>query len=182
MASYLVVSIGHVARAAPTAITEFSASLSGWPQTITPGPDGNVWFNVFDDNARAIGRITSEGTITEFTAGLEGIPDRLVSAPDGNLWFGVSNPPAIGRITPQGAITLQTGLRVNTAPKLILGPEGNFWFVSTPGVRPGVGRVTPSGTISQFDLPNYPMESSVGQTETSGSPTEKARARRSAES
>ena len=35
-----------------------------FPEDITLGPDGNVWFTEFSN--RKIGRVTPDGTITEF--------------------------------------------------------------------------------------------------------------------
>jgi streptogramin lyase len=148
----------QAARAAPTAITEFSDGITVNPHRITAGADGNLWFNAYGEGERAIGRITPGGEITEFTEGLEGFPGELVLRPDGDLWFGLSNPPAIGRIAPDGTITrFTTSIRTNTSPHdLALGPEGNLWFASTGGTRPSVGKVAPSGAITQFDLADYP--------------------------
>jgi virginiamycin B lyase len=52
---------------------------------------------------------------------------------------------AIGRITPSGDIVefalAQSGMPTGIA----LGPDGNVWFTD-----PGVGRITPTGTITLF--------------------------------
>lgn len=166
--SFFVLLLSGAATAAPTTISEFSAGLAGGaaPRHMTPGPDGNVWFTANGEDAggkiRAVGRIMADGSINEFTEGLEGgeLAD-IVAGPDGHLWFGIRGgnglPAAIGRVSVTGEVTRSKGLRVNTFPNdLAVGADGNIWFASTAGLRPGLGRITPSGTISQFDLPAYP--------------------------
>jgi streptogramin lyase len=161
---------------AANAITEFNAGLQAQalPNQITAGPDGNLWFT---EGAGAISRITPSGTITEFSTGLnpESRPSDIVAGPDGNLWFtdnegGAPGTPAIGRITTSGTITeFSTGLNQEDEPislqeprNLIVGPDGNLWFTdsnfSSTGNR-AIGRITPSGTITEFELPpdGYPL-------------------------
>ena len=69
----------------------------------------------------AIGRITPSGTITEFTAGLH---------PGGD---------------PNGSVPLA----------ITAGPDGNLWFTDKDSARQGglagaIGRITPSGQITEF--------------------------------
>src|SRR5450432_3836757 len=79
-----------VAAAAPAqTVTEFSAGItaSASPDSITAGPDGNLWFTEF--NANQIGRITPAGVVTEFSAGITAGsgPEFVTGGPDGNVWF-----------------------------------------------------------------------------------------------
>src|SRR5258707_4191592 len=116
----LLVACLALAAAAPGALadplgsmTDFSAGLNpgSRPGTITPGPDGNLWF-ADTGTQSAIGRITPTGTITQFHAGLNpgSLPGAIVAGPDGNLWFtDQTDPPAIGRIPPTGTIPEFTG-------------------------------------------------------------------------
>jgi streptogramin lyase len=93
----------------------------------------------------------------------------LTAGPDGNLWFIESSTSvgglAIGRITPSGAVTefpLPTGYGVEYG-SLTAGPDGNLWFEEAPiisgyhgstlGMISAIGRITPSGALSQFPLP-----------------------------
>jgi virginiamycin B lyase len=115
-------------------------------------------------------RITPAGVITNFLlpAG-DGSPGGLTVGPDGNLWFPENGDPGqtgrIGRITPTGVITdfaLPTaGIRSGA---LTVGPDGNLWFPENfptllippgyPLAGPGrIGRITPSGTITEFPFP-----------------------------
>jgi hypothetical protein len=68
-------------------ISEFATPTPySYPEVITSGPDGNLWFT--EQSANKIARATPDGSITEFpiqtpNAGLMGI----TAGPDGNLWF-----------------------------------------------------------------------------------------------
>ena len=89
--------------------------------------------------------------ITEFSSGLSAgdSPAAPVPGPDGNVWFLDSH--SIGRITPSGAISLFTkGLNPGSAPiDLVAGSDGNLWF-SDDGTTKAIGRITPSGTITEY--------------------------------
>ena len=64
-----------------------------FPQAITTGPDGALWFT--EAHANKIGRITTAGDITEYTVGFTATPYEIVVGPDGALWFGADT--GIGR-------------------------------------------------------------------------------------
>ena len=83
-------------------IDEVSLASGSGPNSITSGPDGNLWFTEVGKDA--IGRITTGGVVTEFTQGLPAnvTPNIITAGPDGNLWFTENGLSAIGRITPQG--------------------------------------------------------------------------------
>ncbi|MGD0839217.1 MAG: Virginiamycin B lyase [Polyangia bacterium] len=67
------------------------------PKSITPGPDGNLWFTDFVGSA--IGRVTPDGIFTRFPLPSSGSnPFAIVAGPDGNIWFTENY--KIGRITP----------------------------------------------------------------------------------
>jgi streptogramin lyase len=155
---------------AASSITEFSTGLSpnSHPSNITIGPDGNLWST---EPGGAIVKITPSGTITEYSTGLnpESQPFDIVAGPDGNLWF-TDDPfeggtPAIGRITPSGTITeFSSGVNQDSEPislsepqGITVGPDGNLWFSDAPfffeGQNSAIGRITPSGTITEFELP-----------------------------
>jgi streptogramin lyase len=149
-------------------VSEFSAGLAqGAAVTnLTAGPDGNVWFADNSDHP-AIGRITPSGEITEFV----GIPPREfpilegpAPGPDGNLWFSANEPTtAVERISPGGTITrFDAGLdrRAEFVGPFVAGSDGNVWFrVEKSASRrqrnpeigtTAIGRITPSGKISEF--------------------------------
>jgi virginiamycin B lyase len=152
-------------------ITEFSAGLS--PKSalgeIVAGADGNLWFNNFSTTA-AMGRITPQGAITEFGPGPAaggGAQAGPVLGPDGNVWFAIASFKSlgIGRITPLGEITGFGGLSPQTLSlgPFAAGPDGNVWFTArgreeydsqgkrvTSGYATAIGRVTPSGEVTEF--------------------------------
>jgi virginiamycin B lyase len=105
---------GTGTQAKPGTIIAFSVPTAGsYPNGITTGPDGNLWFTVdsVGDDSDRIGRITPSGSITEFffptvsDAKPHGNPGGITAGPDGNLWFTEQDGNQIGRITPGGAIT-----------------------------------------------------------------------------
>jgi streptogramin lyase len=133
----------------PTTTAGFPESANGmpdgFPDAITSGPDGNVWFTdgscsqgisfpVGMGNAACeIGRITPSDQITEFPVGAT-YPDAIAAGPDGNLWFtdsmtvtNGSEPVSIGRITPSGQVTkFSAGLGAHSVPGPAVGvPEMN---------------------------------------------------------
>jgi len=160
-----------VGRITPAGVvTEFPLpDPNSGPNGITSGPDGNLWFT---ENANRISRITPAGVITEFSAGLSpgANPVAITAGPDGNLWFTSWNNGAIGRITPAGVITeftegisnivvsiplpAATTRVMNGIYDIAAGPDGNLWF--TEAILNKVGRITPAGVVTEFDLPPGP--------------------------
>ncbi|MDX6720325.1 MAG: virginiamycin lyase [Solirubrobacteraceae bacterium] len=120
-----------------------------YPQSITLGPDGNMWFTDFEDQ---IGRVTPAGVITEFPVPAGSRPDDITRGPDGNVWFTSQETGKIGRITPSGVVTEFSLPNARSHPRgIVAGPDGNLWFTeSTEGV---IGRITPAGTVTEFHEP-----------------------------
>ncbi len=165
---------GKIGRITPTgSVTEFPLPTSlATLDSITAGPDGNLWFTEFVGVSvipgGKVGRITPTGSVTEFPLPTSTATHGSITAgPDGNLWFTETDPRGagpnvtIGRITPTGTVTefplpaSTTGLGSITA-----GPDGNLWFtemVSGPASPGGqivqIGRITPTGTVTEFPLP-----------------------------
>ncbi len=155
------------ALAAPAGMIE-EFDVGGWAYSLTPAPDGNLWFSFDRDPVRtgdtAIGRMTPAGKTTLFRAGLgpAGAPGALTVGPEGNLWFADDGrKPAIGRVTLAGAITeFSAGLGMKSHPgAIVTGPDGNLWFTDV-GNPPAIGRITPDGQITEFraglDPKSYP--------------------------
>jgi streptogramin lyase len=129
--------------------------------------DGSVWFT----GSGYIGRFAPDGSLTKFptpaSESSASFPEaEIVAGADGNLWFSASRSPlengsssgpstiTIDRITPAGAITEFdlpgiTGLVTHIAA----GPDGNIWFTAVNKV----GRISTSGQIAEFSLPQYYM-------------------------
>jgi streptogramin lyase len=111
-------------------VSEFAAGISGLPDGIAAGSDGNLWFTEFYGDR--IGRITPAGAVTEFSTGVStnSHPDGITAGADGNLWFTEFYGDRIGRITPAGAVTeFSTGIGAASKPDgIAAGPDGNLWF------------------------------------------------------
>lgn len=137
------------------------------PSSITPGPDGALWFTEWSKDK--IGRITVSGHITRWTLPTaEAGPTSIVAGPDGNLWFVETGIPKgqtidqIGRITPSGSITQ---VPINGHPYAITaGPDGNLWFTAVGPTGPEIGRASPGGTVAYIVLKDQglPAGATVG--------------------
>ena len=154
----------------------------------TPGPEGNLWFSDNEQKPAVVERITPSGTIERFEAGIDPRAEYVgpfAVGSDGNVWFrlekrrlaGSPNPEvnstAIGRITPGGKVTeFNDCLRPMpgfAGPNfLTLGPDRNVWFTTWPSGEPAhptrastpsIGRITPSGKITEFRLGLHPASS-----------------------
>src|SRR5439155_26521745 len=78
----------------------------------------------------------------------------ITAHPDGGLWvIGGGLNTKVGCFSTAGILTNLYSLPSGVDPNFITaGPDGNMWF--TEFVGGNVGRVTPSGTVTQFPLPN----------------------------
>ncbi len=148
------------------------------PDGITKGSDGNLWFT--ENAAGRIGRMTPAGVFTEFalpavpppaaspagTAGTTPDPTAITAGPDGALWFtGILG--VIGRITTAGVVTEfavpavppPAGSKPGTASTpvtptaIAAGSDGALWFTGVPGE---VGRISTTGVVTEFPIPEIP--------------------------
>jgi streptogramin lyase len=145
-----------------------------------PGAEGNLWFSA-NEPRPLVERITPAGVIERFGAGLDPRAEYVgpfATDADGNAWFRVQKRPprqhpnpeagltAIGRVTPAGRIT-EFDKCLRPMPDFAgpnfptLGPDGNVWFTTwqsgdgidvTRASTPSIGRITPSGRITEFRL------------------------------
>jgi len=82
-----------------TGLTYYTTGLTGEPDTITSGPDGNLYFGEF---AGVIGRITTKGVVTEYP--LPGNPGSnfpvlgICVGPDSDIWFANNAHAQVGRL------------------------------------------------------------------------------------
>ena len=147
------------------------------PTEITAGPDGALWFTGVPGD---VGRITTAGGVTEFpvpevpppagspagTASTPATLSAITTGPDGALWF-TGVPGEVGRMTMAGVVTEFTvpevpppagspaGIASITATlsAITIGPDGALWFTGVPGE---VGRITTTGVLSEFAVPDIP--------------------------
>jgi virginiamycin B lyase len=171
--------LGEIGRITPAGkFGRFSLpSSQAYPDGITSGPDGNLWFTETvnrgsKSSISKIGRISPSGTITEFPLSMLADSARYITAgPDGNLWFTIQSSKGsnavckIGRMTPQGAITIFTPGNLYIAGDITSGPDHNLWFSS--GYY--IGRITPAGKVSEFSLPGHDYSRATAGGITAGS-------------
>ena len=97
---------------------------------------------------------TQTGQMTEYPVSSYLAINSITAAPDGNLWFTEANSDngynAVGRITPRGIINEFPDSGGPTS--ITVGPDENLWY--TEGYGDGVGRITLTGTITHFPLPD----------------------------
>ena len=136
--------------------------VSGMPWSITPGPDGAMWF--LEKKPDRVGRVASSGVVTEFpfpaSIALPRTPEQIVAGADGNLWLsegGLCFGGSMWRVSPAGAFK-EFPLPDSLVPTAVTrGPDGNVWFravacgLSNP-LDGKIGRITPSGAILLFSL------------------------------
>ena len=182
LSAFALLSSLDVSGAAPSgAVTQFSVPSSlGVPSSITPGPDGALWFAA----SNGIGRVTTQGSVSivlpqvVVSGGnvISRVPTAITTGPDGALWFTDSEDVtssashsqfhAISRISIAGVVTdyplpVPTCACTQTvADNITAGPDGALWFTATesstanPGTSYGlIGRITTTGAISEFSLP-----------------------------
>lgn len=139
----------HVARITPDGvITEFLTPTISFPIDITPGPDGKIWFS--EGAVGQIAFITPSGHIEEIPFSPSGAAAGIVTGPDGNIWFTDLIGNSIWRL--DLATRVFTSFPVPTPDSfpndITVGADGNLWF--TEGAVGKIGRITPSGVITEF--------------------------------
>ncbi|HSX07512.1 MAG TPA: ATP-binding protein [Candidatus Saccharimonadales bacterium] len=149
----------QIGRITPTGtITEFAipTSASG-PGDITAGPDGNVWFAEYSGSQ--VAKITPSGVVTEYPVSAAVL--NVTLGPDGNIWFAEQGG-TIGKMTTSGVATTYTST-ATTISSLAPGPDGNVWFTDSNNDK--IGRITPTGTITEFPVTtanSYPLGVTAG--------------------
>jgi streptogramin lyase len=126
---------------------------AGSADSLTAGPDGNMWVIVpRSDDQQAIVKVTTSGTMTTYHASCAtGTFGGIATGPDGNIWFGIGAP-MIGRITPAGQSTCYP--TTGSTYAVAAGPDGNVWFSESALSGQYLGKITPSGTLTEYSEPN----------------------------
>lgn len=115
--------------------------------TVSTGPTAvDACSNTPPDVGNAFVRIVCKG----ITPGSQAYV--IATGPDGNLWFTEYNGPRIGRFDVAAQTATEFGPLKAPATSITAGPDGNVWFVeSSPYTSSSlIGRVTPSGQITEF--------------------------------
>lgn len=134
-------------QAQKTTITEFATpSAASLPQGVDIGSNGDIWYA--ETSAGKIAVQHANHTSAEFTVPNSGQPFILKVAADG-IWFTDSGTHAIGYLNPNTGSIKEYPIPSGASPFFIqLAPDGSKWF----SVTAGVGRLSPSGTITEWDV------------------------------
>lgn len=135
------------------------------PNSITVGPDNNLWFTWGDTPAfsngigppgSAFGRMTVAGAVTEFelpTPASE--PTSVVVGPDGNLWITEFQVGKIARVTKEGVTTGEFPIPTSGGQPLTIASDpdaGVLWFTDESSNE--IGRISTAGTNAvEFPIP-----------------------------
>jgi streptogramin lyase len=150
---------------------EYTIPTSGaTPWGIAVGPDDNIWFaeqGTGEDIINKVGTVVAtgpdKGLITEYE--LEPcacFPIGITTGPDGNLWateelgnFDGNAYGTVDRVSPAGEVTRfpvdpdEPSLPGYPAP----GPDGNVWFGEFSSDRHKIGKITPTGMVTEYTVP-----------------------------
>ncbi|HEY1429947.1 MAG TPA: hypothetical protein VGF18_10260, partial [Candidatus Tumulicola sp.] len=120
-----------------------------FPLDITRGPDGAMWF--VEEAVGKIGRIAPDGAVKEFVVGDSRThPTALITGPDKAIWFTEVGTNKIGRLTADGKVRHFSAGGGTMTGDITTAIDNSFWF----GKRAAVTRMTTSGVLKEFKLPN----------------------------
>jgi len=120
-----------------------------YPLDITRGPDGAMWF--VESKAGKIGRIAPDGKIQEFRTGDSASrPTALITGSDKAIWFTEVGTNRIGRLTTTGSVSHFSAGAGQMTGDITTAIDDSFWF----GKKNAVTRMTASGALTEYELPN----------------------------
>jgi virginiamycin B lyase len=162
--SFTGAQIGSVTQAG--VVSKYTPGLSGSAWGIAKGSDGNVWFT--EPSVQKAGYVKpSEPATSKTECEVPGMPNegfnsQIAAGPDGNVWvpLGVNG---IARVTPACVVTeFRVGLSAEAdVCSVAAGPDGNVWFGDC-GTPTAVGKITPTGTITEYEVPAAPKSIAAG--------------------
>ncbi len=152
-------SVGAISRLTTSgSLTTFSGPSISFPEGITTGPDGALWFT--NNGTNTIGRITTSGAVSNFAdPSVDASPTAITTGPDGDLWFTNSGSNSIGRMTTAGAVTIYTSLSINGPSDITAGPDGALWYTNQGD--DSIGRITTSGVATSYTDPSITGPSGI---------------------
>jgi virginiamycin B lyase len=145
----------------PTFYTYSVPTVNSFPQFITAGKDGNMWFT--EAVGDKIGKITPTGTVTEYSIPtFESFPEGITQGSDGRLWFAENEGNKIGAMTTGGAFT-EYPVDAGDMPSQVFDRgDGNIWYGAPGGNHIGYQAetndsssetpITLSGSAAPFGL------------------------------
>jgi streptogramin lyase len=134
-------------------ITEYPTGLYG-EITIAPGADGDIWLGT---STGGLAKMTPTGVVTGLEGGGNGWRS-LIAGPGETIW-GIRVNGSERKITRKLLTEGGSSWVVPEASAIAEGGDGNVWFTE-PNLGK-VGRITPSGAISEFPLPTGSKPSAI---------------------
>ncbi|HEX3895544.1 MAG TPA: hypothetical protein VHW73_04980, partial [Rudaea sp.] len=139
-----------------------SSFVVSYIEPITSGSDNRLYFVDAHGN---IGAITTAGVTSDYSIPTSNAEvSAIASGPDANIWFAEFSGNSIGRMTVSGSFAEFPLPIAQSQPSAITtGPDGNLWFIENrcpaceidaPDSIQVIGRITPSGTITEFEVPS----------------------------
>ena len=118
--------------------------------SMTRGPDGNIWMIA---GSNGIARANANNTqITFSVAGYSS--GQIVTGADGLLWFTGPFSGKIGRMDRLGTLMGEFSMPGKMPGGIAAGPLGAVWFIEASPTAPLLGRILPSGAITECAIPN----------------------------
>jgi streptogramin lyase len=136
--------LGHVNRDGHSIDEQPLPTAASGPAGITWGPDGTLWITESNTNKVARARLYVV-TIPTPSSG----PVAATVGPDLNVWIAERDASKIARLDLKGGGLTEFSVPGLQPTGITVGPDFNLWYTHLPTV-PGVGRITPSGVITEF--------------------------------
>lgn len=153
----------RIGRVGPSGPVSEAPMPGGLPAArITVGPEGDAW--LLSGKAEVV-RLTPSGAHSQVAIAPRGeITGHATAARDGGIWFttrgGGAGPDTIGRIDTGGVVTEFPLPQPGSQPAAIVeASNGDAWFTEYSGDR--IGRMTPSGQLTEFTLPEGSRPSGI---------------------
>ena len=119
------------------------------PYGITVGPDGRIWFTIYEaDDVASVD--PSLGDLRRIALAPGARPRDITPWTDGALWVTEERGSALTRVGLDGAVS-RIPLPADAGPnRIVSAPDGTLWFSAGTS---RVGRLAPGGTVSLYQLP-----------------------------
>jgi streptogramin lyase len=143
--------------------TEFSLAANSWPEEITAGPDGNVWYTTAE--GEKLGSVSPAGVVHETTLAGHHAHD-IITGVEGNLWYADPKASAIDKLTPSGKTTEYPVPSHGPLTQIAQGPESDIWF--TRSENEAIGKMTPTGVVTEYTVTPPPGDHAQPDAITAG--------------
>lgn len=117
------------------------------PNSIAPGPEGNMWFT--DSCDHRVGKITSSYATTAYELPSGVCLGGITEGPDSNMWAVEECANKIIKITNSGTITEYSLPSGSHPANIVSGPNSELWFTEYGTSK--IGKITTAGSITEYN-------------------------------